>query len=113
MVNDSADTKSELFAIRSLSRQKPQNPHVIRVFEFWFHRNEEEGILRTFILMELCDGNLEEYVTSLRDADKEIEPLEIIDIMLQVLSGLCHCHEAEICHRDLKLSNSPYLFSFF
>src|SRR6266496_2452147 len=104
-MNDSADTKSELFAIRSVSRQKPHNPHVIQVFEFWFHRNEEEGIFRTFILMELCDGTLEEYVTSLRDNNKDIEPLEIIDIMLQVLSGLWRCHEAGICHRDLKVSN--------
>ena len=106
MINDSADTKKELLAVTSISQKNQQNPHVIQVFEFWFHRNKEEQVFRTFILMELCDGTLEDYLIRLRDNNKEIELSEILEIMIHIMNGLCLCHDSGVCHRDLKLSNS-------
>jgi hypothetical protein len=106
VINDSPDTKSELLAIRSISRDRPRNDHVIAVYDFWLQVNEKQHFSRTFIQMERCQGTLEEYLAETRDAGENIEPFELADIMSHVLSGLAHCHKNGVCHRDLKLSNS-------
>ena len=56
--------------------------------------------------MQLCDGTLKEYLDEIKKSGCSIEPLEVVEIMIQILSGLCLCHERSICHRDLTLSNS-------
>jgi serine/threonine protein kinase len=101
-VDDSPDTKAELAAIHSICRSEPRNAHVIRVDDFWIHSNVEESVYRTFIKMERCEGTLEQYLASRHD---NIKPLELVDIMVQMLSGLAHCHMQGFCHRDLNLKN--------
>ena len=59
--------------------------------------------------MQLCDGTLKEYLDEIKNSNRSIEPLEVVEIMIQILSGLCLCHERSICHRDLTLSNSMAL----
>ena len=58
--------------------------------------------------MELCDDTLERYLGRLRGANENVSTAELVDIMVQVLSGLGHCHDCGVCHRDLKLSNSTF-----
>lgn len=106
MISDSPDTKTELLAIRSISQKHPHNAHVILVHDFWLQINQRQHFSRTFIQIERCEGNLEEYLTEVRNSNQNIEPLELADIMNQILNDLSHCHKNDIYHRDLKLSNN-------
>jgi serine/threonine protein kinase len=72
---------------------------------FWFEGIEDEGISRTFIQMELCQGTLAEYLSKTKDGGEGTRPLDILEMMAQILDGLAYCHKIGICHRDLKLSN--------
>ena len=83
----------------------PHNPHVIRVHGIWSDGEYEKCNLRTFILMEFCDGTLASYLNE-KPANADIEPRELLQIMIQLLHGLVHCHSRDVCHRDLKPSNS-------
>jgi serine/threonine protein kinase len=49
----------------------------------------------------------------MREEKRDIRPIQLLDIMVQVLSGLRHCHDRNVCHRDLKLSNSILSLLFF
>lgn len=111
MVKDDPDVKTELVAIQAVCRSQPSNPHVIRVHDFWFQRNEEEHFSRTFIRMERCTGTLERYLDGLRLDNKRLCPLELSEIMIHILTGLSHCHDQGFCHRDIKLSNSNFQIS--
>lgn len=110
MVDDISGARSELQALRSVAMCEPHCPHVIRVDGFWFQNDEDEGIARTFIQMELCQGTLASYLNEKRETGKSIEPMELLDIMVHISAGLSHCHERGVCHRDLKLSNGNVLF---
>ena len=107
MVKDTRDTEAELLAVYLVSSSKLSNRHVIKVFDFWFDRALE--VSRAYILMERCQRNLEQYLQTQREKNTDLEPLEIVDIMLQILNGLRHCHDQRVCHRDLKLSNGTHL----
>jgi serine/threonine protein kinase len=106
VVRDDPDVKTEIVAIQAICRSDPPNPHVIRVHDFWFQDNDIECTSRTFIQMEICDGTLEEYLKERESRCEPLEPLEISEIMIQILTGLQHCHVQGFCHRDLKLPNS-------
>jgi len=62
--------------------------------------------------MELCDGTLQTYLNCLQTAMVDIDGMEIVEIMIQVLSGLCLCHKRGVVHRDLKLSNGTCFQAF-
>ncbi|KAK3608719.1 hypothetical protein CHS0354_038162 [Potamilus streckersoni] len=79
-----------------LLRESDQHPNVIRYF--WM----EEDIHFLFIALELCDGNLEDYVENKLQNIINIEP---IDILHQALNGLAHLHSLGIVHRDIKPQN--------
>lgn len=108
--NNAVDTKTERIALKTVSKKDSPNPHIIHVFDCWFHHNEEEHVTRTFVKMQLCDGTLKQYLDQTKKSGCTIEPLEVVEIMIQILSGLCLCHERSICHRDLTLSNSMTLY---
>jgi serine/threonine protein kinase len=104
-MSDSPEVKGELDVIKSVARSR--NRHIIRVDDFWTEKNEEEGTFRTYLKMERCDGTLAQFLRGVREKRQgDIRPLQLLDIMEQVLSGLRHCHDRNVCHRDLKLSNS-------
>jgi serine/threonine protein kinase len=112
VVRDDPDVKTELIAVQAVCRSQPPNPHVIRVHDFWFQNNKEEHYSRTFIQMERCNGTLEQYLDDLYDKKASLEPLELTEIMIQILTGLCHCHVQGFCHRDIKLSNSILFLTY-
>ena len=97
------DTKSELSAIEAVCRSDTPNPHIIQVYEYWYqdHGKKRPPVTATYIRMQLCNGTLEEYLKNL----EIIKPLELIEIMIHILTGLYHCHVQGYCHRDLKLPN--------
>ena len=100
------DIATELISLKTVTKESPQNHHIIHVFDSWYHNNPVEHVTRTYVKMQLCDGTLKQYLDGLRNSDSSIEPLEIAEIMIHILSGLSYCHEKGICHRDLSLTNS-------
>jgi len=110
MLREDPDTPTELKTIQAVCRSNP-NEHVVKVHDFWYQQKEEERFWScTFIRMQLCKGTLEHHLSALRQSGRVTEPFEITEIMLQILTGLFHCHVQGYVHRDLKTSNStsPY-----
>jgi serine/threonine protein kinase len=113
VVSQNNETKTELSAIEAVCRSNPPNEHVIRVYDYWFHRSDlpAKGAKlmakkrKTYIRMSLCEGTLEEYLAGLTAREESLKPFEITEIMIHILTGLYHCHVQGYCHRDLKLSN--------
>lgn len=103
---DSQHAEGELAAIQSIASSRLSNADVIFVDDFWFENNQRQGISRTYIKMEQCQGTLQEYLGQLNLAGKSIDIQELVEIICHILSGLCHCHTRRVCHRDLKPSNS-------
>jgi len=61
---------------------------------------------RTFIKLQRCEGTLGDYLAKLEDSGSSMEALLFVEIMIQILHGVCHCQERKVVHRDLKESNS-------
>ncbi|MBN1759521.1 MAG: serine/threonine protein kinase [Chitinispirillaceae bacterium] len=82
---------NEAQAIATLSHE-----HIIRIFDYG-----EVGS-RPFIVMEYVDGiTLEDLI----EREGILPPVTIIEIALQILSGLRCAHEKGIYHRDIKPAN--------
>jgi len=96
--------------LQSMAKSTAHSDHVVEIFDFWFNTNVNEHIYRSFILMRLCEGTLESHVAQIRESTQHVTSQQLFVIMDQILSGLQHCHEHGICHRDLKMSNGtpPY-----
>ena len=74
--------------------------------EYRQRRDDRRVTWRIFIKLELCQETLQDYITRLKDPNSSIEARNLVEIMIQLLSGISRCHERKICHRDLKESNS-------
>jgi serine/threonine protein kinase len=111
VVKDDPDVAAEVASIQAICRPSHGNPHphIIRVYEFLFR--EDLFTRQTIIQMEFCNGTLREYLDHMRRYHMSVSPIEIVNIMIQILTGLEHCHARDFCHRDLKLANSMSLDS--
>jgi len=72
------------------------HPNIVQVFDV----GEDDG--RPFIVMECVEG------ATLADEVKErgkLEPVEVVDLALQICGGLEHAHAAGLVHRDIKPQN--------
>lgn len=83
------------------------NAHVVQVYEFWFQR-DKNSLPRTYIRMTLCDGTLGRYLVKLARNGVVMEPLELTEIMIHVLTGLYHCHMQGICNRNITMSTAMF-----
>ncbi|XP_076372611.1 serine/threonine-protein kinase Nek8-like isoform X2 [Tachypleus tridentatus] len=73
------------------------HPNIISYYDSF----EEDGVL--MIKMEYADGGtLQQYLSNLKTA---LEENEILDLFKQIVSAICHMHENNILHRDLKTAN--------
>ena len=82
---------NEAQAIATLSHE-----NIVRIFDFGETRS------RPFIVMEYVEGiTLEALIAR----EGTIPPFAVIEIALQILSGLACAHENGICHRDIKPGN--------
>jgi predicted Ser/Thr protein kinase len=60
------------------------------------------------LVMELMDGDLQQLMERLLNNESQVapfEPLEAVDIMLQVAEGMNYLHQNNVVHRDLKSKN--------
>jgi serine/threonine protein kinase len=98
----------ELLSLQTVNATAPHHPHIIAVYDYWIQVNKEESTYLTTVKMQLCHGTLEQYLATMVEEGNQIEPLEILEIMLQILSGLRHCHDKNTLHRDMKLANRTH-----
>ncbi len=76
------------------------HPNICSVFEF----GEQEG--RSFIVMPLLDGrNLRDILAADLDPGRLFPFQQILDLSVQIVSGLQAAHEKGIIHRDIKPAN--------
>jgi serine/threonine protein kinase len=102
-----SDISLERSAVEVIS--KGRHPNVVDILDTWI---EETNYISTcFIQMELCQGDLEEFL-QLRYQENSPGPppaglscFEIWGIFRQILSGLDHIHSQGIIHRDFKPKN--------
>lgn len=92
---DIESLKTELNIIRNLN-----HPNIVR----YITDHEDDRYLH--IVMELCEGG--ELFDKLLKKDK-FDEFESANLMRDIFSAVCYCHEKDIVHRDLKPENFLYL----
>ncbi len=99
MVSNIADDPelNERFKREAKAVAKMTHPNVVNVFDLGNHSDGSP-----FIAMELLKG------MDLQKAIRTPPPMAVerkLNVMIQVLSGLAHAHQAGIVHRDIKPAN--------
>jgi serine/threonine-protein kinase len=99
MVSNIADDPelNERFKREAKAVAKMTHPNVVNVFDLGQHSDGSP-----FIAMELLKG------MDLQKAMRTPPPMPLerkVNVMIQVLSGLAHAHQAGIVHRDIKPAN--------
>jgi len=76
------------------------HPNICSIYEL----GEHEG--QPFLVMQLLEGQtLRELIESARQQNKPLPTSELIDLAMQVVTGLRAAHEKSIIHRDIKPAN--------
>lgn len=79
-----------------LIKKLPQHKNVISIIDF----NYDQEHKCSYYVMDRADYNLEEYLN-----EKPISTYNILNIFLEILSGVQHIHKHNIIHRDIKPQN--------
>jgi serine/threonine protein kinase len=77
-----------------------EHKNILRYYSSWIQRDFESDELCLYILTELCEYDLEEYLTKRKLSDEEK-----IKIINQIIDGVKYIHNKNIIHRDIKLQN--------
>ena len=85
--NSSNEVPSEIFALKEVGASGTSNEHVVYAFDYWFNVDSRRFTSRTFIKFQRCIETLEDYLVMLREARSSTDPLGVIEIMIQILSG--------------------------
>ena len=72
------------------------HPNIVEMYDV----GEDDG--NYFLVMEFVDGRTLKSLVKKRGA---LSLTEVIDIMLQLTSGIAHAHDSYLIHRDLKPQN--------
>ena len=76
------------------------HPNICSIYEL----GEHEG--QPFLVMQLLEGQtLRELIESARQQNQPLPTSELIDLAMQVVTGLRAAHEKSIIHRDIKPAN--------
>ena len=84
------------FQREAIAASSLNHPNIVNMYDV----GEDEG--KYFIVMEYLEGQTLKTLIKKRGA---LTLSEVIDIMLQLTSGLAHAHESYIIHRDIKPQN--------
>lgn len=89
--NGIAEVNNEIQMLEALD-----HPNIIRIKETY----RDNGNI--YLIMELCSGG------ALNDR-KCVSEDQARNVILQLCSALEHCHQIDVCHRDVKLENILYV----
>jgi serine/threonine protein kinase len=91
-------------AILAVSKQR--HPNIVEIMDVWIE--QESFFAVCYIKMELCDGNLDDFLSRRYGADipDPLSEAEIWRIFRQIVSGIEFIHSEGIVHRDIKPKNS-------
>ena len=84
------------FQREAISASSLNHPNIVEMYDV----GEDDG--KYFIVMEYIEGKTLKSLIKRRGA---LTLPEVIDIMLQLTSGIAHAHESYIIHRDIKPQN--------
>lgn len=92
-----SETFSQRFLMEASTCAQLSHPNTITLYDFG---ETPDGC--HYIAMELLQGrNLQQVL----DAEKTLDPIRTLHIVLQIAGSLCEAHEFGIVHRDLKPGN--------
>ena len=89
------ELRKEINAMRRLD-----HPNIVKLFEIF------ESADSIHMILELCTGG--ELVARIMDLPTGIDEPTAARYLSKMLSALCHCHERNVVHRDIKLDNFVY-----
>ena len=84
------------FQREAISASSLNHPNIVEMYDV----GEDDG--NYFLVMEFVDGRTLKSLIKKRGA---LSLTEVIDIMLQLTSGIAHAHDSYLIHRDLKPQN--------
>jgi len=90
-------------AIIAISRY--HHPNIVDIFDIW--TEEEAFATKFYIQMELCDGDLHDFLQ--RQAEIPLSESTIWKIFMQIMTGVEFIHSRGIVHGSLKPKNSNFL----
>ncbi|CAF0885323.1 unnamed protein product [Adineta ricciae] len=93
--NESLDAEHEATILSRL-----RHPNIVRFYDSFIDGSN------FCIVTEYCeDGDLDQYLKSLRKQRSRLQMDQVIDLFLQLLSAIDFLHSKKILHRDIKTSN--------
>jgi len=95
---DAEDEGIPSTAIREISLLKQlQHPNIVRLYDVILTDQ------KLTLVFEFLDQDLKKYLDSY--GDRGLDAPTTKSFVLQLLKGICHCHENRVLHRDLKPQN--------
>ncbi|CAG0905563.1 unnamed protein product [Cyprideis torosa] len=95
-----ANTSIKRLAIEVNAMKRMDHPNVVELREFWRESKE------LFIIMELCEGTLEEWLSRLPSLkERDSQKSTIRKLFVDISGGVAYIHSQNLIHRDLKPNN--------
>ena len=86
----------------------PKVEGLVKYYGHFQHRVPSTGVVFTCIGMELCDGNLNDYLKTswYLGLTPDQQRIQRWEMLRAIAGGLEACHNKRIMHRDIKPDNS-------
>jgi len=98
---------SSMFDVRCIDAvARSGNPNIVQVQDRWA---DQWPTPKVYVQMELCYGDLNQYIEATRSAGAPIDHRAVWKIVLQIVDGLTYAHELGWSHRNLKPRNGTSL----
>ncbi len=108
------DEKNNKYAIKRIKKEGNQNDDIINEIDIMERMKSKYSVEFIeyiekddyfYIVMELCDGDLNYLIKKMKELKKKIDIIIIIKIILQLNEVIKLMHDKKIEHRDLKPEN--------